>query len=132
MVSFTRGDYVCENESVIISVNDVKNYAETSNDFNAIHLDFQSAVEAGFEREIVHGMLVMGIAESRLSYVFPTSFVVSYETKFLHPVLVGELLTISYVVIEEDLDIITIKIEVAKENGKVAIIGVVQFTNVGG
>ncbi|MBK3495187.1 hypothetical protein JFL43_10040 [Viridibacillus sp. YIM B01967] len=132
MVSFTVGDYICANESVIISANDVKKYAETSKDFNAIHLDFQSAVKAGFEREIVHGMLVMGIAESRLSTIFPTSVVVSYETKFIQPVLVGEVLTFSYVVIEEELDTIAIKIEATKENENTAIIGVIQFTEVRG
>lgn len=131
MISFTIADFVCTNENVIIGAQDVERYAEISKDYNPIHLDFHSAVEAGFEREIVHGMLVMGIAESRLAEIFPTSVVNYYDTKFVQPVLVGEVLTFSYVVVDNEVDTVTIEIKAMKHNNQIAVMGVIQLTNTG-
>ena len=55
---------------------EVLRYANASNDKAAIHIDDEIAKKAGFERPIVHGMYVMGLAQSIYLKEHPTQWIV--------------------------------------------------------
>lgn len=79
----------------------VKRYAKETEDFNPIHLDRSAAEKAGFVREVVQGMLVMGLAQSMLvSMIHQPTFVDDYQISFRSPVYVEEKVVWNYRVTE--------------------------------
>ncbi|OLN22477.1 hypothetical protein BTO30_09210 [Domibacillus antri] len=52
--------------SVLITREQIKQYAAASGDFNPIHTDPEAAKKAGLKDCIVHGMLVMAMGSSAL------------------------------------------------------------------
>lgn len=73
-----------------ITREDVLRYAEASNDKAAIHIDDHFAKKSGFNRPIVHGMYLMGVAQSIYLKEHPTSWIYDYFIKFQQPLLVDE------------------------------------------
>jgi 3-hydroxybutyryl-CoA dehydratase len=74
----------------IITSEMVLQYANVSGDYNPIHLNREAAIKAGFQGEIVHGMLTMGMSATLLFPFLKDGYYVSeHETKFIAPMLVG-------------------------------------------
>lgn len=46
--------------SKVFTTDDIEQFAKLSLDFNELHLDENAAKKAGFEKQIVHGILVNG------------------------------------------------------------------------
>ncbi|AMB99635.1 hypothetical protein AWM75_06410 [Aerococcus urinaehominis] len=73
----------------------IQAYAQASGDFNPIHLDQAAAQAAGFDRQIVHGMLSMGICLQLLTKNFPSdSQFYDYDVKFSQPLLVDQAISL--------------------------------------
>lgn len=70
-----------------ITSEDVRMYAEASKDTAAIHLNDEAAVQAGYKRPIVHGMYMMGLAQSLYLADHPALWVKSCSMKFINPLL---------------------------------------------
>lgn len=73
----------------------VEAYATLANDFNLIHLDSDAAQRAGLAGTVVHGMLLVGLAEALLIQKWPGMRVVELRTRFLAPVLCSEATVLS-------------------------------------
>ena len=96
---------------------EVLHYATVSKDQAAIHMDPKSAKRAGFERPIVHGMYLMGLAQSIYIKEHPTHWIVNYYMKFRQSVLVDEEVSFQF---EQQQSSVEVSI-MTKENRSIAI-----------
>lgn len=71
-----------------ITIDDVRQYANVSKDTADIHLDLGAAIKAGFNAPIVHGMYLMGLAQSYYLQAHPNDWISHYEMYFKKPMLV--------------------------------------------
>lgn len=78
-----------------IGASAVEDYAALANDFNPIHLDMDAAQHAGLPDRVVHGMLLVALAEASLIQKWPGMRVVESRTRFLAPVLCSEGIVLS-------------------------------------
>ncbi|GAB2276796.1 hypothetical protein Dimus_011511 [Dionaea muscipula] len=69
---------------------DVIEYSKVSHDLNPIHLDEESARNAGFQGRIVHGMLVSSLFPRIIATHFPGAVYASQTLRFKRPVYVGD------------------------------------------
>lgn len=90
----------------------IQQYATVSQDTAAIHLDRDVAAKAGFKRPIVHGMYLMGLAQSIYLAKHPRQWITQYEMKFHKPMLVD---TVARFDFEPDDDS-TIKVTVTADD----------------
>ena len=87
----------------LITAEQVRDFAALSGDDNPIHLDPEAARAMGFERPIVHGTFVLGIASKVMGRDFPGpgSLAVSLSAKFLRPIPVDSEVTLEVKVAEK-------------------------------
>ena len=73
---------------LLLTQQDIENYAEISGDYNPIHLDDGQAKNHGFSGRIAHGMLVMGKVWSAVSsnLLTPNDFPSKYVIDFYSPI----------------------------------------------
>jgi 3-hydroxybutyryl-CoA dehydratase len=76
--------------SLPITAAHVLRYAALSGDGNPIHLDPSLAVSAGLPERVVHGMLLVGLAEVALGRHCAGGRLAETRTRFVAPVFVGE------------------------------------------
>jgi 3-hydroxybutyryl-CoA dehydratase len=113
-----------------VSADRVKRYAEVSNDFNPIHLDEKVAKKAGFDQQIVHGMLTMSYASRLLSpYLNADLLVHPMIVTFRAPLLVGEGVEINGEVKEKSSDQIKVEISGMSGNGNQVLRGEIVIRN---
>lgn len=74
----------------IFTSEDVLEYSKVSHDSNPLHFDSESARNAGFEDQVVHGMLVAALFPKIISSHFPGAIYVSQSLHFRLPVYIGE------------------------------------------
>ena len=79
-----------------ISNEAIRQYATASKDIADIHLDAEVASRAGFKRPIVHGMYIMGLAQSKYITEHPTQWITTYDMKFVNPLLVDSVAIFDY------------------------------------
>ncbi|KAH1130506.1 hypothetical protein J1N35_001884 [Gossypium stocksii] len=72
------------------SNDDVGQYSKLSHDVNPLHFDSESALAAGFEDRLVHGLLVASLFPWIISSHFPGAIYVSQSLHFRSPVYVGD------------------------------------------
>ena len=101
-----------------ITTEAVRKYASASQDLAAIHLDKAAAAEAGFQRPIVHGMYLMGLAQSIYIAKHPALWITQYEMKFQKPILVDTIAIFDF----EDSEC-NIKVTVTTEEGDIIASG---------
>jgi acyl dehydratase len=89
--------------SRVLTMNDVRLFAEVTGDDNPIHIDEEAGRQSRFGKPVVHGVYVLGLASKVLGRDFPGpgSIAVSLSAKFLRPVPVGEEVTIEVKVAEK-------------------------------
>ena len=101
--------------------NDVKLFAEISNDQNPIHLDPEFAASTRFERPLVHGILTAGLISTVLGMQLPGpgSIYIKQELNFRAPVYIGDTITATATVkkIREDKPILTLKTICTNQDG---------------
>jgi acyl dehydratase len=73
-----------------VSAVDLALFAAASGDHNPLHLDAEVARRAGFERPVVHGMLMMAYAARLLTQAFGAARVRSLHTRFVGVALLGD------------------------------------------
>jgi len=89
--------------SRVLTMGDVRLFAEVTGDDNPIHIDEEAGRQSRFGKPVVHGVYVLGLASKVLGRDFPGpgSIAVSLSAKFLRPVPVGEEVTIEVKVAEK-------------------------------
>lgn len=70
------------------TASEVAEFARLSGDTNPIHLDPEAARRAGFEREVVHGVLVTGLISRVLGTQLPGpgTILLQQQLRYLRPV----------------------------------------------
>ncbi|WP_136605320.1 MaoC family dehydratase [Paenibacillus dokdonensis] len=96
-------------------------YAAVSKDMADIHLDTEAAAMAGFKRPIVHGMYIMGLAQSLYLREHPAQWITTYDMKFHKPLLVDSVVSFDFV--DRDGHI---QVTVTDENGEVITSGILS------
>ncbi|WIV17504.1 MaoC family dehydratase [Paenibacillus polygoni] len=92
----------------------VQQYAAASKDRAAIHLNEEAAARAGYKRPIVHGMYIMGIAQSLYLAEHPAQWIKTCNMKFINPLLTDAVASFHF---EDCVD--QIDITVTAETGEV-------------
>ena len=96
------------------SAEDVVDYIRISGDDNPIHRDAAAARAAGFEREVVHGLLVTSLVSSMLGTQLPGpgTILLGVDLRYLRPVHVDEQLSVSVEVasVREDKPIASLSV----------------------
>ena len=89
--------------SRILTMEDVRAFADVTGDDNPIHIDEAAGRASRFGRPVVHGVYILGLASKVLGRDFPGpgSIAVSLSAKFLRPVPVGEEVLIEVKVTEK-------------------------------
>lgn len=79
----------------VFTTEDVAAFARLSGDDNPIHLDGDAARAAGFEREVVHGVLVTSLISRLLGTRLPGpgTILLGQELRYRRPVHPGDRLT---------------------------------------
>jgi acyl dehydratase len=79
------------------TADDIAAFVRLSGDDNPIHLQAAAARAAGFEREVVHGVLVLSLISRILGTDLPGpgTILLGQEIRYVYPVYVGDLVTAS-------------------------------------
>lgn len=89
----------------IITAETIRQYATTSKDTSAIHLDEEAAAKAGYKRPITHGMYIMGLAQSLYLAQHPSQWISTYHMKFQQPLLIDTVVFFDFEVSEGDIHV---------------------------
>lgn len=107
---------------------DVRLFAQVSNDHNPVHLDEEYAKNSMFGARICHGILVSGLISAVLASKLPGPgcIYLGQELRFTSPVYINDTITAELEVAEirEDKQIIKLNTTCVNQNGKVVITGV--------
>ncbi|MEA2549151.1 MAG: hypothetical protein QOI00_996 [Chloroflexota bacterium] len=107
------------------SIHDVTDFARISGDDNPIHLDAAVAVEAGFGREVVHGMLVASLISRLLGTRLPGpgTILLGQQLTYKRAVLVGDVVRASVEVLSVRADKPVVVLRTWVETDEVALDG---------
>jgi|GEM_PF-5326725 len=73
----------------------IRRYGEVSGDRQAIHLDREAAVRAGYPGVLMHGMYGLGLAAAKLASRLPAgSYIEQLQARFAAPLFAGETLAL--------------------------------------
>lgn len=104
----------------------VKAFADLTGDDNPVHIDPTAVEGTRFEKNIVHGVFLIGLVSRILGRHFPGdgTIYVSQEVRFTAPVYVDETVTVR-VTVDEHLEKGRLKLatKVFREDGSVAMTG---------
>ena len=93
-----------------------------SDDDNPMHMDSEYAKERGYKDRIVYGMLTASFYSKLVGVYLPGEYCLLQEVKtsFYNPVYVGDVLTVSGVVVEknESVQRLVIKAKIVNQDGK--------------
>ncbi|MBD7968508.1 MaoC family dehydratase [Paenibacillus gallinarum] len=88
-----------------ITADHIQQYAAASKDRAAIHLNAEAAARAGYKRPIVHGMYIMGIAQSLYLAEHPAQWIKTCNMKFINPLLTDAVASFHFEVCVDQIDI---------------------------
>ncbi|KOR89568.1 MaoC family dehydratase [Paenibacillus solani] len=88
-----------------ITAEAIRQYADVSKDDSAIHLNADAAASAGFKRPIVHGMYIMGLAQSLYIREHPQQWISTYDLKFINPLYVDSDVVFNFEGTSGDVDV---------------------------
>ncbi len=82
---------------VVVSDEDVQNFAKLTGDFNPLHIDQEYAVNTNFEGQVVHGALLVGYISRLLGMHIPGEkcIINNFTVKLSNPVYVGSKIEVS-------------------------------------
>lgn len=114
-------------QSLTITDDHVRKFAELSGDFNPIHIDDEYAAKTRFKKRISHGVLTMSLI-SRVAGMHlpgPGSIYLSQTIKFKNPVYIGDTVTATVTVknIRKDKPLITLGTVCHNQNGELLMEG---------
>lgn len=111
----------------VITPEDVRQFAEITNDRNPIHLDEEFAAGSIFGQRIAHGMLVAGLFSGLIGMELPGqgTIYLGQDLKFKAPVPIGTRVTatVEIIKIREDKPIATLRTTCVNEEGEIVIDG---------
>ena len=97
----------------VFSTEDVATFVRLSGDDNPIHLDAKASHAAGFEREVVHGVLVTSLISRLLGTRLPGpgTILLGQELRYRRPVYPGDRVraTVEVNSVREDKPVVTLR-----------------------
>ncbi len=97
----------------VFTSDDVAAFARLSGDDNPIHLDADAARAAGFEREVVHGVLVTSLVSRLLGTRLPGpgAILLGQQLRYRRPVYPGDrlLATVEVTSVREDKPVVVLR-----------------------
>jgi phosphate acetyltransferase len=113
--------------SKTLTERDLQLFAETSGDFNPVHLDADYAATSVFGERIAHGMWSGALISAAIATTLPGpgSVYRSQTLKFSKPVKLGDTITITLTVTDkkERVKLVTIACEGRNQRGEVVVKG---------
>lgn len=101
---------------------DMERFLNITEDVNPLHNDGDFAVSCGFDGRVVYGMLTASLISTLAGVYLPGKYCLIHEvdTKFLHPVYIGDTLTVTGEVKElsESVQMAEIKVTITRDNGE--------------
>ena len=90
----------------IVTIEDIKRFAEVSGDFNPVHLDEEFAKKTIFKRRIAHGFLTASFISTIIATELPGpgSIYLKQSLKFLAPVYIDEKILVKVRIIEINIE----------------------------
>ncbi|HLQ82332.1 MAG TPA: MaoC family dehydratase [Pseudogracilibacillus sp.] len=80
----------------------INHYAQTSRDYNPIHLDKQAALSLGLPEKIAHGMLTLALSARLLTPILAKGLCVErFKIKMLQPVYVNDTIEVTIQAVDE-------------------------------
>ena len=80
----------------------INHYAQTSGDYNQIHLDKQAALSLGLPEKIAHGMLTLALSARLLTPILAKGLCVErFKIKMLQPVYVNDTIEVTIQALDE-------------------------------
>lgn len=104
-----------------IGRDDLRRYAEASQDMNPLHLDPQTARRAGFPDVIAHGMYSAGLVAAELVRRHGEGALLRYAVRFRSPVHLGDTLTLTCNGYAEDAGTADLDLALTRQNGDLAM-----------
>lgn len=90
----------------LIAAEAILQYANISQDRAPIHVDAQYAMKAGYKRTVVHGMYLMGIAQSIYLAQNPTKWITMYRMKFEKPLLIDTVASFDFEISGDNINVV--------------------------
>lgn len=109
---------------------DLALFAAASGDHNPLHLDAQVARSVGFDRPVVHGMLVMAHAGRLFTRHFGAGTVLRLQTRFTGSALMDDTLHLQAHLVEASADRLHYRIEGTGAAGGPLVTGEAQVRRV--
>ncbi|KKT62540.1 hypothetical protein A2W48_00425 [Candidatus Giovannonibacteria bacterium RIFCSPHIGHO2_12_44_12] len=111
----------------VFSDDDVRVFGNLSGDKNPLHYEKKYAESKGFDKPLVHGILLASKFSFLVGMVIPgeNSLYISQELRFHKPIFVGEKISFKGTVISksESTKIVEIKTEIFNSGGDLAVSG---------
>jgi 3-hydroxybutyryl-CoA dehydratase len=113
--------------SHIISAEDIDLFAHVSTDKNPIHIDEEYAASTPFGGRVAHGIMIASMISAVLGNDLPGhgSIYLGQTLKFLAPVRIGDMITVTVEVISlrEDKRIVTLRTDCTNQEGTLVLTG---------
>jgi acyl dehydratase len=110
----------------VVHEEDVLAYADSTGDYNPVHVDEEYARETRFGARVAHGLLTCGLVQKSLTeLVAPGGVSLSYEFRLLRPVFMGDTITATAEVIEKrpDRNLVVCALSCANQRGEMVVEG---------
>ncbi|GIO31049.1 MULTISPECIES: MaoC family dehydratase [Paenibacillus] len=105
--------------NIRITAEAVRQYALASKDVADIHLSREAAAKAGYERPVVHGMYLMGLAQSLYLADHREMWITSCAMKFLKPLFADSVAAFDF----KAYDGGEVRVTVTAESGEIVAMG---------
>ncbi len=116
---------------VTITEEMLNKFKEITGDVNPLHTDETFAKTKGYDSCVAYGMLTASFLSTLAGVYLPgeKSLIHSVETKFVKPVFVGDILTVTGKVTERNelFSVITLKVTIKNQNGEKVLRGSMQI-----
>ena len=113
--------------SHIINAEDIDLFAHVSTDKNPIHIDEEYAARTPFGGRVAHGIMIASMISAVLGNDLPGhgSIYLGQTLKFLAPVRIGDMITVTVEVISlrEDKRIVTLRTDCTNQEGTLVLTG---------
>lgn len=119
-----------ENFEVTITQSMMDKFFEITDDSNPLHRDKLFANSKGFSDTVVYGMLTASFLSTLAGVYLPgeRSLIQTVETKFVKPVMIGDVLTVSGQITEmfDSVQVIVLKVVITNQNNEKVLRGTMK------
>lgn len=116
--------------TVVIDKSIIESFAQSSGDYNPLHMDDAYAIKSGFGGRVAHGMLVASFFSRLIGMYLPgkNALYFAQTLEFQTPCFVGDTLTIRGIITDksESTKIISIKTSAYNQHGKCLVEGIAK------